>query len=148
MNYIISKHTSKVYNYHPQTKDELKKLINKLIKERGNKANLNDIDTSAITNMSYIFYKSDFNGDISNWNVSNVKDMSYMFSDSEFTGKNGNISGWDVSNVIDMYYMFANSKFTGKNGDLSRWDTSNVKYKSCMFVYSPLQNNQPSWYKQ
>ena len=25
------------------------------------------------------FYESSFNGDISNWNVSNVENMSYMF---------------------------------------------------------------------
>ena len=27
MNYIISKHTNKAYNYHPQTKDELQERI-------------------------------------------------------------------------------------------------------------------------
>ena len=37
------------YNYHPKTKEELKKLVDKLIKERGNEADLNDIDTSEIT---------------------------------------------------------------------------------------------------
>ena len=35
------------YNYHPKTRDELIELINELIEERGNKADLNDIDTSA-----------------------------------------------------------------------------------------------------
>ena len=29
---LVSKHTSKIYNYHPQTMDELKKLVNKLAK--------------------------------------------------------------------------------------------------------------------
>ena len=33
------------YNYHPKTRDELEKLIYKLIKERGNEADLNVIDT-------------------------------------------------------------------------------------------------------
>ena len=70
------------YNYHPKTRDELKELVDKLIKERGNDADLNDIDTSKITDMSYMFYTSKFNGDISNWDVSNVKDMSYMFDKS------------------------------------------------------------------
>ena len=67
------------YNYHPKTRDELKELVDQLIKERGNDANLNDIDTSEITDMTELFYESSFNGDISNWDVSNVKDMSYMF---------------------------------------------------------------------
>ena len=51
------------YNYHPKTRDELQELVNKLIKERGNDANLNDIDTSEITDMSYMFKSSEFNGD-------------------------------------------------------------------------------------
>ena len=46
------------YNYHPKTIDELKELVDKLIKERGNDADLNDIDTSEITDMNYMFYKS------------------------------------------------------------------------------------------
>ena len=29
--------------------------------------------------MSYMFYNSPFNGDISKWNVSKVKDMNNMF---------------------------------------------------------------------
>ena len=69
-------------NYHPKTKDELKELVNKLIEERGNNADLNDIDTSEITDMNYMFYKSKFTGDISKWNVSNVKYMKYMFDES------------------------------------------------------------------
>ena len=82
MNYIVSKHTSKAYNYHPKTKDELKELVNKLIDKRGLKAYLNDIDTSAITDMSGMFSFSQFDGDISKWNVSNVKLMNGMFKDS------------------------------------------------------------------
>ena len=41
-------------------------------------------DVSNVTDMSFMFCDSEFNGDISNWNVSNVTDMSYMFCDSEF----------------------------------------------------------------
>ena len=73
-------HPNHYYNYHPKSNAELKELVNKLIEERGNEADLNDIDTSKITDMSYIFSYSSFNGDISNWNVSNVVDMSYMFN--------------------------------------------------------------------
>ena len=133
------------YNYHPKTKDELKKLVNKLIKERGDDADLNDIDTSKITDMSYLFYEFEFNGDISNWDVSNVEDMSYMFMGSKFTGENGDISKWDVSNVYDMSSMFSYSEF---NGDISNWDVSNVKYMRGMFYKSPLEKNPPKWYKE
>jgi hypothetical protein len=43
-----------------------------------------------------------------------------MFEESEF---DGDISGWDVSNVKDMYAMFRKSKF---KSDISNWviDTS------------------------
>ena len=116
----INKDTVNYYNYHPKTRDELKELVDKLIKERGKDADLNDIDTSEITDMNYMFYRSKFNGDISNWNVSNVKRMDSMFLRSEFTGKNGDISKWDVSNVKDMGAMFYNS---------------------------PLEKNPPKWYK-
>ena len=55
----INKDTgNRQYNYHPKTRDELLGLVDKLIKERGNDADLNDIDTSEITDMNYMFYKS------------------------------------------------------------------------------------------
>ena len=135
------------YNYHPKTRDELKELVDKLINERGNDADLNDIDTSAITDMNYMFYKSKFNGDISNWNVSNVESMDTMFYKSLFTDENGDISNWDVSNVKDMSYMFSNSSFTGENGDISNWDVSNVINMEGIFYDSPLEKNPPKWYK-
>ena len=58
------------YNYFPETKEELKDLINQLIEERGNDGDFNDIDTSEITDMSALFWqKIQFNGDISRWDV-------------------------------------------------------------------------------
>ena len=72
----------------PKTKEELTKLLNKLVRERGENANLNDIDTSEITDMSYLFSKSlakkIHNIDISDWDVSNVTDMSLMFYGCNF----------------------------------------------------------------
>jgi len=49
--------------------------------------------------MNNLFFYSDFKGDISNWNVSNVKSMVGMFKGSFF---NGDISKWNVANVIYM----------------------------------------------
>ena len=83
-----------------KTRDELKKLVNKLIKERGNNCDLNDIDVSEVTYMRQVFEGSSFNGDISKWNVSNVTDMSYMFYGSKF---NQDISKWNLSNVEDLF---------------------------------------------
>ena len=69
---LINKNSKIAYNYHPKTKDELKDIINKRIKSEGNECDLNDIDTSNITDMSWLFEHSEFNGDISKWDVSNV----------------------------------------------------------------------------
>ena len=159
------------YNYQPKTCKELKELIDKLIEKRGNDADLNDIDTSKITDMSYMFKESYFNGDISEWDVSNVKDMNHMFFNSKFTEKNGDLSTWDVSKVEDMSYMFSysefngdisewdvsnvknmefmfsKSKFTCENGDISNWDVSNVEDMQYMFYGTILYKNPPKWYK-
>ena len=118
---------SQEYNYHPNTRDELQELVDKLIDERGEDANLNDIDTSEITDMSYLFSNINFTGDISQWDVSNVTNMRAMFSHSKF---NGDISQWDVSNVTNMKSMFYNSKF---NGNISEWDISKVEDMHRMF---------------
>ena len=69
--------------------------------------------------------------------------MGGMFSKSDF---NGDISKWDVSNVENMGHMFYESWFTGKNGDISKWDVNKVKYISNMFKGSPLEQNPPKWY--
>ena len=145
---VFNKHTKRKYNYYPKTTDELIKFINKLIEERGDDADLNDIDTSAITDMSYVFAYTSFNGDISKWNVSNVKNMKCMFYNSKFTGKNSNISDWDVSKVENMHDMFRRSSFTDENSDISKWNVSNVEIMKHMFKDSPLEKNPPKWYKE
>ena len=82
----------------------IKDTINSNIKVLGNKCNLNFIDTEFITDMYSMFDNSEFNGDISSWNVENVTDMRYMFNDSKF---NGDISNWDVGNVTNMSAMLS-----------------------------------------
>ena len=52
-----------------------------------------------------MFYKSEFNGDISKWNVSNVTNMRNMFDRSKF---NSDISDWNVANVKFKLYIFDN----------------------------------------
>ena len=76
-----------------------------------------------VRNMSLTFSgdmhkMSQFNGDISDWDVSTVIDMSDMFADSCF---NGDLSKWDVSNVKNTELMFCSSHFTGPNGDITNW---------------------------
>ena len=70
----------------PKNKVELMKIIKDTIKEQGNNCDLNFIDTSLIKDMSYLFYNTKFNGDISQWDVSNVKDMDHMLGGTPFNG--------------------------------------------------------------
>ena len=88
-------------------KMELKELCKHIIIIEP-KCNLNWIDTSKITNMTDLFYDiNEFNGDISNWDVSKVTNMELMFASSSF---NGDISNWNVSKVTNMYGMFYDCK--------------------------------------
>ena len=63
------------YTIFPKTRQELAAAIHSEYDTNGLDADLNHIDTSAIKDMSYIFYASDFCGDISGWDVSNVTNM-------------------------------------------------------------------------
>lgn len=73
--------------------------------------NLNSLDTSQVTNMSYLFKevgKVDLL-DLSAWNTSNVTNMAYMFSARSFEYiKELNVVGFNTKNVTSMYYMFHN----------------------------------------
>ena len=83
---IIKKSNS--YKYFPKTNKELKDIIKKRIKEEGNEVDLNDIDVSKITDMSYLFWEcKSFNQDISGWDVSNVKKMNNIFKDCSIEEK-------------------------------------------------------------
>ena len=132
----------KNYKYFPETKEELKDIILKRIKSEGPKVNLNDIDVSKITDMTELFRLLDFNGDISNWDVSNVNNMHSMFYGCK--SFNQDISNWNVSNVSDMGYMFYGCE--SFNQDISNWDVSNVTNMSYMFYGCELFNQDiSSW---
>ena len=86
--------------------------------------------------MKYMFYCSQFNGDISNWNVSNVENMNCMFMYSHF---NKDISNWNVSNVKYMGDMFCESKF---NVSFPMTEKVNVKGNYQHPLYSWLTNKE------
>ena len=159
-------------NKSPKNKKELISNIKELIGK--GVTDLNCIDTSKITDMSYLFdrelskikninisnwdvsnvenmhsmfiYCENFEGKgLENWDVSNVKDMGHMFKGC--TNFDADLSSWDVSNVTTMSEMFYYcKKFTGKG--LEKWNISKVKNTDDMFWYCHNLKNKPSWYKE
>ena len=119
-------------NKSPKNKKELISNIKELIGK--GVTDLNCIDTSKITDMSYLFDRELSkikNINISNWDVSNVENMHSMFIYCEnFEGKG--LENWDVSNVKDMGHMFDGCKKF--DCDLSGWNVSNVKNMGDMFA--------------
>ena len=87
----------------PNNKKELEQIILERIRNIGYDCDLNDINVSLITDMSYLFDDTPFNGDISEWDVSGVENMRAMFAESEF---NGDISKWNVGNVTNKKFAF------------------------------------------
>ena len=76
------------------------------------------LDLTGATNLSALFGGSDsFNGDVSNWDTSEITEMKYLFRYSP--AFNGDVSRWDVSQVTDMSGLFDNA--VNFNGDLSQW---------------------------
>ena len=141
---IIKKNkSSNNYEHFPESKDELRDIILKRIKDEGNEVDLNDIDVSNITDMSSLFKNTDFNGNISSWDVSNVKDMSYMFWGCK--SFNQDISSWDVSNVTNMNAMFAWCE--DFNQDISNWDVSNAKYFTDIFYNCKIKEKHRPKFK-
>lgn len=123
--------------FKPKDSKELQEMIIDAVKDNP-EADLNFIDTSLITSMYSLFEDIDFDGDISNWDVSNVKDMSYMFWRSNFTGKNSpGIDKWNVLAVEKMDSMFYESKF---DQDISEWEIDPNCSTSAMFAHCPLSN--------
>ena len=145
--------------YKPQTKEELKKLV------EDENIYLGDIDTSLITDMSELFKNSKrvnfegletwdtsnvvnmssmfelaekFNYNINSWDVSKVENMSKMFW--ECKKFNQPLNKWNISNVNNVQSMFGNCSIFNQN--IENWNTSNIKIFSFMF-YNCLNFNQP-----
>ncbi|MGB5499839.1 MAG: BspA family leucine-rich repeat surface protein, partial [Maribacter sp.] len=111
--------------------------------------------TTKVTDMSGLFFTTQFNQDIGSWDVGNVTDMSGMFSNFSLSTSydrvpfNQDISYWDVSKVTNMREMFSGSLF---NRDIGSWDVGNVTDMSRMFGglafypnLSPFNQDIGSW---
>ena len=96
-------------------------------------ADLNNLNTSNVTDMSYMFYNASglTNLDVSKWDTGNITDMSYMFYCASGL-KSLDVSKWDTGKVTDMSWMF-NSASSLTDLDVSNWKTGNVTNMSFMF---------------
>jgi len=107
-------------------------------------------DLSSVTSMYAMFQGARyFNGDVRDWDVSNVTDMSYVFaggssplyaSASWSTHFNGDVSGWDVSSVTDMTALFRYASWFDQ--PIGGWDVSKVTSMSVMLARAS-SFNQP-----
>ena len=70
------------YNYFPRTKAELEQIIKNRMDIEGFECDLNDVDVSQISDMSYIFSHFQFNGDISKWVLHKGVSMIMIFYNS------------------------------------------------------------------
>ena len=121
-----------------QDRAKLKEKVDAEIARDAN-VNLNYLETCNVKNMSNLFKdKTTFNGDISQWDVSQVTTMHWMFNNAK--AFDGDISQWDVIQVTTMQNMFYDAD--AFNGDISQWDVSQVTDMYGMF-YDAEAFNQP-----
>lgn len=107
----------------PTSRDELKDLIRQELENQGPDADLNHIDVSDITDMSWLFCCFDVRDiKIDSWNVSNVRTMESMFNGcGRFTG--AGLDNWNTENVVIKANMFRDCDAIVK---LPRWYTDFV----------------------
>ena len=134
---------SKEHNikYTPKDKEDLDRILRPFLWQY-NHADLNWIDTHKITDMRKLFMNSVFNGDISEWDTSNVLYMDHMFENNQIF--NGDISKWNVSKLVSAYKMFFNA--SNFNCDLSQWNPCNLEDGIEMFYGTTnLKCNLGGW---
>ena len=107
---------------------------------------INTWDVSGIADFSRLFggtwdNPSNFNSDISNWDVSSGTNFRAMFYGAD--AFNQDIGSWDVSSGTDFTRMFNNA--SAFNKDIGSWDVSNVTrvrgwFNNCRTFNEDLSN--------
>jgi hypothetical protein len=139
------------YNYHPKEKQQLiGNIIEICKKDKNDVVDLNMIDTSEVTDMSFVFCNSwvlqelnDRPFDISEWDVNNVVDFHNCFD--SYKNFNCDLSNWNVSKCYSFESMFLNCKSFEGIG-LDKWDMSSATDISRMFMdCENLDVNLSNW---
>ena len=153
--------------FQPQSKSELSTAIDLWVNNNASALSthgeINTWDTSLITDMRNLFYRSpplNFNSDIGNWNTSSVTDMFGMFyncdnfnqniSQKEVSAEDSSTgiayTAWDTGLVTSMNQMFGahdnfnNGEAAGLSNKPLNWNTSNVINMYRMFYYANAFN--------
>ena len=111
----------------------------------GDEVYTSTLDTSNVTDMSYLFKGAKFMKDstdgapdvgglyIVGWDTSSVTNMSHMFEDCTNLVWLVSGSDWDTSSVTNMYAMFMGCTVLEEIEDASGWNTSSVTDVRHMF---------------
>ncbi len=121
------------------SEQHLRELIAQAMAAHGERADLNHIDVGAISNFDGLFQNSAFNGDISQWDVSQGLYADNMFSNSAF---DGNIANWNWQSLRTADGMFSNSVF---KGDISQWKFRHLSSCEDMFFASAFDGDISNW---
>lgn len=94
--------------------------------------------------MRFMFFQSEFNSDISNWNVSRVLNMQRFAQTSPFNnGNTGDMSAWTFDSCINFEVCFYGSQFNQPIGNWTFHPSSNIDM-SDMFRYASQFNQDIS----
>lgn len=157
--FLLGKNNQKQNKIHA-TDETLYRIVRDEIDKLGKDADLNHIDVSDVKNFFYgldwnddmpenltgLFEDTDFQGDVSGWDMSNAEDTTSMFKGCQHF--NCDISGWDMRNVECCMAMFEDCKKF--NQDLSSWNMENIKNienRYFMFNISGLEAYRKKWPK-
>lgn len=91
-----------------------------------------------VTNLSYVFWQSNFNGDVTRWDTSKVTTMRGAFRTAGLF--NRSLATWDTSNVTTMQEMFNGA--TSFNKPIGGWNVGKVTNFYQAFDHA-LAFNQP-----
>lgn len=105
-------------------------------------ASFTDVPNLAdISSLAYMFDSaSNFNTDISLWDLSTINNTKYMFRNA--AAFNQPIGTWNISSVVDTSHMFDGA--ISFNQDISTWDTSSIIFMSGMFFGATAFNQDIS----
>lgn len=103
---------------------------------------INNWDMSNVTSTINMFNgATSFNQNLNSWSMGKVTNMTGMFKGA--TSFNGHIDAWDVKNVVTIQEMFANA--TNFNRPLNNWNTASLvglrqTFASATSFNQPLNN--------